>query len=197
VIERVARADRFDSHSNQISAEFYPHIRRGTYGFLTVGGSPDGVLYSQYFAGGDIYQTVGHGYEASGGYRRLQFSDDVNIFTTALYKYRGKWLYSGRLYLTPDNLGVGKTGVFAARRLLGEEGVHDFLEFRFSYGASKALANTNVDLLSLRSNRFSVEYDKRIGNWDANAKLGAGSEDQQFGGKINRYSAQGSIYYTF
>lgn len=197
VIGRVSRADRFDSHSNQLSAEFYPHFRRGTYGFVTVGGSPDGVLYSHYFAGGDIFQGVGGGYEISGGYRRLQFSDDVNIFTTALYKYRGSWLYSGRLYLTPDDLGVGKTGVFAARRLFGEEGVHDFLEFRFSYGASKALANTNVDLLSLRSNRFSVEYDKRIGNWDVNGKLGAGSEDQQFGGKLNRYTAQGSIYYTF
>ena len=197
VIGRVSRADRFGEHSNQLSAEFYPHIRPGTYAFLTVGGSPDANLYPEYFMGADLFQSLGHGFEASGGYRRLQFTDDVNIFTPAIYKYRGNWLYSARMYLTPDNVGVGKTGAFAARRLFGEEGVHDYLEFRFSFGASKALATTTLDLLSLKSTRYSVEYDKRIGNWHSNIKLGAGSEDQQFGGKVNRYTAEGSVYYSF
>jgi len=197
VIGRLARADRFGDHSNQISGEFYPHIRSGTYAFVTVGGSPDAVLYPQYFVGTDLYQSAGHGFEVSAGYRRLQFSDDVNIFTAALYKYYGNWLYSGRIYLTPDDLGVSKTGVFAARRFFGDEGIHDYLEFRFSYGASKALATTTLDLISLNSTRYTVSYDKRIGNWDAAVSLGAGSEDQQFGGKVNRYTAAGSIYYRF
>jgi YaiO family outer membrane protein len=197
VIGRVSRADRFGEHSNQFTAEFYPHIRAGTYAFLTAGGSPDATLYPQYFAGGDLFQSLGHGFEASAGYRRLQFGDDVNIFTPALYKYRGNWLYSARMYVTPDDAGVGKTGVFAARRLFGEEGVHDYLEFRCSYGASKALATTTVDLFSLNSTRYAIEYDKRFGNWHSNIKLGAGSEDQQFGGKVNRYTAEGSVYYSF
>ena len=197
LIGRLSRADRFGEHSNQLAAEFYPHIRPGTYAFLTVGGSPDGNLYPGYFVGTDLFQSLGHGFEASAGYRRLQFTDDVNIFTPAIYKYRGNWLYSARMYLTPDSLGVGKTGAFAARRLFGEEGVHDFLEFRFSYGASKALATSTLDLQSLTSSRYSVEYDKRLGNWHANLKLGAGSEDQQFGGKVNRYTGQGSLYYSF
>jgi hypothetical protein len=42
-----------------------------------------------------------------------------------------------------------------------------------------------------------VEYDKRIGNWHSDVKLGAGSEDQQFGGKVNRYTAEGTVYYRF
>lgn len=198
LIGRVARADRFGEHSNQLSGEFYPHIRPGTYAFVTVGGSPDAVLYPQYFVGTDLYQSAGHGFEASAGYRRLQFSDDVNIFTAALYKYHGDWMYSGRIYLTPDNQGVSKTGVFAARRFFGGEGIHDYLEFRFSYGASKALATTTLDLISLTSTRYTVEYDKRIGNyWHAEVKLGAGSEDQPFGGKVNRYTAEGSVYYRF
>jgi len=196
-IGRLARADRFGDHSYQLSGELYPHIRRGTYAFLTVGGSPDAVLYPQHFVGADLYQSAGHGFEASAGYRRLQFSDDVNIFTAALYKYYGNWLYSGRLYLTPDDLGVSKTGVFAARRFFGDEGIHDYLEFRFSYGASKALATTTLDLISLNSTRYTIDYDKRIGNWDAEIKLGAGSEDQQFGGKVNRYTVEGAIYYRF
>src|SRR5208282_1574530 len=63
-IVRVARADRFGIHSNQLSGELYPHIRPGTYAFVTVGGSPDAVLYPQYFVGADLYQSVGHGFEA-------------------------------------------------------------------------------------------------------------------------------------
>jgi YaiO family outer membrane protein len=202
VIGRLSRADRFGEHGNQLSAEYYPHIRPGTYAWVTVGGSPNATIYPQYFVGADLFQSLGHGFEGSAGYRRLQFTDDVNIFTPALYKYRGNWLYSARMYLTPDSLGVSKTGVFAARRLFSEEsvqeeGVHDYLEFRISYGASKALATTTLDLISLTSTRYSVEYDKRIGNWHSDVKLGAGSEDQQFGGKVNRYTAEGTVYYRF
>ena len=72
-----------------------------------------------------------------------------------------------------------------------------FLEFRFGYGASKALATTTLDLISLNSTRYSVEYDKGIGNWHLDGKLGAGSEDQPFGGKVNRYIVEGTIYYRF
>jgi len=196
-IGRVSRADRFNEHSNQLSAEIYPHIRPGTYAFVTAGGSPDAVLYPRYFVGAELYQSLGHGFEGSAGYHRLQFSDDVNIFTPAIYKYLGNWMYSARLYLTPDSLGVSRTGAFAARRFFDEEGVHDYLEFRFSYGASKALATTTLDLISLTSTRYSVEYDKGIGNWHPDVKLGAGSEEQAFGGKVNRYTVEGSLYYRF
>ena len=197
LIGRVSRADRFGDHSYQLDAEFYPHIRPGTYAFLNVGGSPDAVMYPQYHVGGDLFQSIGHGFEASAGYRQLQFSSGVNIFTPALYKYWHSWIYSGRMYITPGDVSVGKTGAFAARKLFGEEGTHDYLEFRFSYGASKALARTTQDLLSLNATRYTVDYDKKLGNFNAQVKLGAGSEDQQFGGKLNRYTAEGAMYYRF
>jgi YaiO family outer membrane protein len=197
-IGRVSRADRFDDHSNQLSLEAYPHIRPGCYAFVIAGGSPDAVLYPRYFVGAQLYQTLGHGWEISPGYQRLQFTgDDINIFTPAIYKYYSNWLFMGRLYLTPGNLGTSKTGVASARRLFGEEGVHDYLEFRFSYGASKALATTTLDLISLTTTRYSVEYDKGIHNWHLDGKLGAGTEDQQFGGKVNRYIVEGTVYYRF
>ncbi|HEY3927964.1 MAG TPA: YaiO family outer membrane beta-barrel protein [Candidatus Koribacter sp.] len=197
-IAQVSRADRFDEHSNEAGVEWFPHIRRGTYADLTFGGSPDSVLYPQMYVGGELYQSVGHGFEAAAGYHRLQFGDDINIFTGAIYKYKGNWLYSARLYLTPSDVDVSKTGAFAARRLFGEEGVHDFLEFRFSYGASKALATSTLDLISLTSSRYSVEYDKGfLKNWHGDVKLGAGSEDEVFREKINHYTASGTLYYRF
>lgn len=197
-IVQAARADRFNEHSNEFGVEMFPHIRPGTYADVTFGGSPDSTLYPKVYVSGDIYQSIGHGFEASVGYHRLQFSDDINIFTGAIYKYRGNWLYSARLYLTPSDVDVSKTGVFAARRLFGEEGVHDYLEFRFSYGAGKALATSTLDLISLTSSRYTIEYDKGfLHNWHGDVKLGAGSEDEVFGGKVNHYTASGTLYYRF
>jgi YaiO family outer membrane protein len=197
-IASFSHANRFALNSNELSLEVFPHIRKGTYADISFGGSPDSTLYPQYLATGDIYQSVGHGFEASVGYHRLQFGDDVNIFTGALYKYRGNWLYSARLYLTPDANDVSKTGVFAARRLFGEEGVHDYLEFRFSYGASKALATSTLDLISLTSSRYSVEYDKGFQkNWHGDFKFGAGREDEAFGPTLSRFTMTGTLYYRF
>jgi YaiO family outer membrane protein len=197
-IASFSHADRFGLHSNELGIEMFPHIRKGTYADLTLGGSPDSVLYPQVYLGGEIYQSVGHGFEASAGYHRLQFGDDINIFTGALYKYYGNWLFSGRLYLTPSDIDVGKTGAFAARRLFGEEGVHDFLEFRFSYGASKALATSTLDLISLNSSRYSVEYDKGFhNNWHGDFKFGAGREDEAFNTTLGRFTMTGSVYYRF
>ena len=197
-IASFSHADRFGENSNELGIEFFPHIRKGTYADLTLGGSPDSVLYPQVYVGGEIYQSVGHGFEASAGYHRLQFGDDINIFTGSLYKYYGNWLFSGRLYLTPSDIDVSKTGVFAARRLFGEEGVHDFLEFRFSYGASKALATSTLDLISLNSSRYSVEYDKGFHkNWHGDVKFGIGREDEQFNTTLNRYTMTGTLYYRF
>ena len=106
LIGRVSRADSFGLTSYQIETDFYPRIRPGTYAYINLGASPDQTLYPKYRVGADLYQSVGHGFEISGGYRRLQFSDDTNIFTGAVYKYKGDWLFMGRMYFTPDDLGV-------------------------------------------------------------------------------------------
>jgi YaiO family outer membrane protein len=197
VIGRLSRADRFGVHSYQLEMDAYPHFRPGTYAYVNVGFSPDQNLYPDYRVGFDLNQSVGHGFEVSGGYRRLQFSSGTNIATFAVYKYWGNWMFWGRGYFTPDELGTSRTGVWAARRFFGSEGLHDYAELRVSRGASLALARTTQDILSLNSTRVTLEYDKTYRHWAVSAKGGAGKEDVVGGGAFNRYTAQFSTYYRF
>ena len=197
LIGRVSRADSFGLTSYQIETDFYPRIRPGTYAYINLGASPDQTLYPKYRVGADLYQSVGHGFEISGGYRRLQFSDDTNIFTGALYKYKGDWLFMGRMYFTPDNLGVSKTVMVGARYFLGSEGTHDYIEVRFSHGNSLALARTTLDIIGLNSTRVTLEVDKTVGHFAIDVKGGAGSEELAPGDKLNRFTVQGSLYYRF
>jgi YaiO family outer membrane protein len=197
LIGRVSRADRFGFTSYQVETDFYPHIRNGTYAYINLGASADANLYPHYRVGADLYQSVGHGFEVSGGFRHLKFTSGTTIYTWAVYKYYGDWLFSGRMYLTPDDLGVSKTEIFGVRRFFGAEGTHDYIEVRFSRGSSLALARTTLDLIGLNSTRVTIEADKTLGHFAINFKGGAGSEDQGIGGKLNRYTVQGSLYYRF
>jgi YaiO family outer membrane protein len=198
IIGSVNRADQYSLTSYQTEVEFYPHLRSGTYGYLEFGHSADGDLYPTYRFAGDLFQSVGHGVELSGGYRHLQFSGGVNIFTGAVAKYYGDWLFTGRGYFTPDEAGTSKTGSVTVRRMFGGEGQHDYLNFGFSYGASPALATTLAEIQSLDSSRFSVGYDKVIhGKWAIAGSAGVAQQQRIGLDRLWRYSVQGSMYYRF
>ncbi len=194
---RESRADRFDSSSYLSEIELYPHIRPGTYGYLEFGGSADSNLYPQYRVAADLYQSLGHGWEISGGYRHLKFTTDTNIATWALSKYYRSWLFTGRMYITPDEPGTSTSGTFIARRFFGTEGLHDYIEFRFSQGASITQARTTTEAESLNSTRFAVTLDKAIGHWAVALTSGAGWEQLLDGTNMNRYTAEGTLYYRF
>jgi YaiO family outer membrane protein len=196
LIGRWSHASHFGFASNQFEVDMYPHIRPGTYMYLNFGASPDHELYPEYRLGADLYQSLHHGFEISGGYRRLKFVDSTNIFTWSVSKYYGDWLFSGRMYHTPDELGVSNSVQLGARRFFGGEGTHDYVEVKFSTGSSLAVARTALDVIGLRSTRVTLEGDKSFGHWALNGKFGVGSEEQTFG-TLKRYTAQGSLYYRF
>jgi YaiO family outer membrane protein len=197
VIGRWSHAQRFGFQSDQFELDAYPHIRSGTYMYVNVGASPDRNLYPKYRLGFDVYQMVGHGFEVSAGYRRLYFGSGTNIYTWALSKYHGDWLVTGRMYITPDQLGVSNSVQIQARRFFGSEGTHDYLQFSFSTGSSLSQAQTLLDVLSLNTTRVTVEADKTMGRFALDGKVGISSEDQLFGPTLTRYTVQGSFYYRF
>lgn len=197
VTVRLNRADRFSQVSYQTELDYYPSIRSGTYGYINLGYSADANLYPRYRVGSDLFQSLGHGYEMSGGYRRLHFSSNINIYTFSLAKYRGNWLFTGRGFLTPDELGISRTGVFSARRFFSSEGLHDYIEFFYSRGASLAQARTTLNIELLDSYRFGLSVDKTAGHWGLAFKGGVSQEQRLRGGNLRRYSLQGSVVYRF
>ncbi len=198
VIGRFSIANRFGKTSYQEEMDYYPSFRPGTYGYLNVGVS-DNILFPRYRVGADIFQTLPKSFEGSFGYRHLGFSDGVNIWTFALAKYYSNWLFTGREFLTPSDIGVSKTTLLSARRFLGAEGYHDYIQFKYSRGASPALATTNLGVESLDSQRFSVDFDKVFMNrWAAAFSTGVATEQQINGNSaLRRYNLEGTLYYRF
>lgn len=198
VIGRVNRADRFAETSYQGEIDFYPHFRSGTYGYFNVGYSPDNTLYPVYRLGAELYQSLPHGFETSGGYRRLDFGSGVNIYTFSLAKYYGNFLFTGRGFVTPGFPGTSGTGLLSVRYFLGAEGLHDYLEFRYSYGASPAQATTTLDIEVLASSKYTGVFDKRLNtHWLAEV-TGSIAQSQQLGlSHLRQYEVQGYIFYRF
>ncbi len=198
LVGRVNRADRYSLSSYQTEMDFYPHFRSRTYAYLNFGYSADGNLYPSYRAGGDLFQSMGHGWEVSGGFRRLAFSTGVNIYTFALAKYYGDWLFTARGFVTPGPPGTSGTALVSARRFFGSVGQHDFLEVRYSHGASPAFAETVRDIEVLDSSRFTVEFDKQIrGGWFASFGGAVSQEERIALEQLRRYSVSGALAYRF
>ena len=192
------RGDRFSEIDYQTEADFYPRIRPGTYGYLAIGHGVHGTLYPTFNVAADLFQTIPHGFEASGGYRHLEFSTGVDIYTFALAKYHHNWLFTGRGFIVPGNPGTSGTGLLSARYFLGSEGLHDYVEFRYSRGASPALAYTITDVQILASSTYGVVLDKQLANrWYTyvNAHL---SQDQRTNqADLREYEVQGGFYFKF
>ena len=198
VIGRINRADRFSTSDYQGELDFYPHFRSGTYGYFNVGYSPRAALYPSYRIGGDLYQSVGHGFELSGGYRRLEFTSGVDIYTFSVAKYFHNWLFTGRGFVVPGDPGTSGTALFSARYFLGSEGLHDYLEFRYSHGASPALAQTTQDIEVLADSRYGVVLDKAVGSRWVGTFSGNIGESQRIGlSHLLQYEVQLGLYFRF
>jgi YaiO family outer membrane protein len=198
VVGRINRADRFDLTSYQEEIDFYPHFRSGTYGYLNVGYSADNNLYPVARVGAELFQSLPRGFEVSGGYRHLEFTSGVDIYTFSLAKYFHNFLFSGRGFVTPGAPGTSGTALLSVRYFLGAEGLHDFVEFRYSVGASPAQATTSLDIEVLSSSKYSAVVDKRLAtHWLAEFS-GSISQSQQLGlSHLRQYEVQGYIFYRF
>jgi YaiO family outer membrane protein len=211
VTPRFERAYRFGLVSQQFEVDAYPKFRPGSYAYVNFGWSPDNVLYPRNRVGADLFQNFRYGIEVSGGFRRLNFSRNsrIHIYTASLGKYYGNWLFTGRTYLTPDIAGLSHAVVVSARRFWGENGDHDYLDIRYSNGASLEQVHTGLETQVLDSNGAAVEYDKTIfSRWSLDFKGGYSQEDRlvpsavqpngtvQRNG-IHRFSFRATLYFRF
>jgi YaiO family outer membrane protein len=156
MIARFSDATRFGDGSRQTEIDYYPHLRPGSYAYLNAGYSPDAKLYPRYRAAADIFQSIGHGFEVTAGYRRLAFGTGVNIYTAAATKYHGNWMLTGRTYLTPDSIGTSHSVQITLRRYFGDG--QSYCTVRGGWGSSPAESNNVTDIGILSSRAFAAEF---------------------------------------
>jgi len=196
VMGRFSHAGSFGLNSNQIEADFYPGFRKGTYGYLNVGVSPDHRLYAHYRVGSDIYQTLGRGLEGTAGYRRLGFTTPVNIYTAALSKYAGAWLFTGRGYFTRDIAGASQSMQLIARRFLRNE--TSWAQFRFGRGSTPVEVSHLLDIGVLNSSTYDASLHMRMtGRWEADGEFGWSREDRIGRPRVNHVNANLGASFRF
>jgi YaiO family outer membrane protein len=159
IIARATRADRFGLDDELFEVEFYPTLRPGTYAFVSAGGSADRTLYPRRRFALDLYHSLGGGFEVSGGYRRLRFSDTTSIYVGSLTKYIGPWMLTARVYRVPAPGSLDSTSGHAlVRRYFGSDG-SSYVGGGYSQGLSREEIRGVGDLIALDSHTVRGQLD--------------------------------------
>ena len=164
VIGRLYRADRFGLTDHQVEVEVYPRFREGMYAYVAAAVAPDPLLFPEYRVGGDLYTSVGGGYEVSGGYRRLGFASAVNIYAGSLTKYWRSWMYTGRAFVTPSDLGAS-TSFHGIVRRYDADGV-GYVGARYGRGVFRDEVRSLNDITAETSDTFGAEWVRPVGTFD-------------------------------
>lgn len=162
LIVRGSRAERFGKEDQLGEVDFYPRFRPGTYAYISAGVAPDPVLYPGYRLAFDLYQSLGRGFEASGGARYLDFENPATIYVATLAKYIGNWMLTGKLYHVPGAGDLDSTSGHAGfRRYFGSDGT-SYAGVTYSHGFSVEEVRNVVDLATVRADTIRGEFDRRF-----------------------------------
>lgn len=120
LVARANFAQRFGESGVQLEADAWPRISERLYGYLNAGWS-GAEIFPEWRYGAELYGNAGGGWEASAGFRRLEFADDgVTLLTGSVGRYVGKWYLSARPYVTPGDDETSVSGTVLARRYSGD-----------------------------------------------------------------------------
>jgi YaiO family outer membrane protein len=156
VTATFSHANWFGEGSNLIDLQSYPRIRPGTYGFVDVAFSPDATLYAHHRFGGEIFQSLPKGFEASAGVRYMRFDSNVWLYTASVGKWFGNYWILGRTFIDPDPVyGTSKSGQLQMRKYYDD--ADRFIGLRFGVGASPFEVQSTNDLGVQRSASAAIE----------------------------------------
>jgi len=196
-ILRLSNSQHFGYNSNLVEAEWYPHIRPGTYGWLNAGYSPDGNLYPTYRLGADLFQNLGRGFEASAGMRDLFFSSgQVRIYTASLGRYHKNWYFSGRTFVTPGAGGPSASLQLQARRYFGDG--QRYVSVGYGHGASPFEVRSTNEIGVLNSHSYTGSYNWLVRrHWILYGTGSVAYEDRVERLGVSLYYLSFGLYYRF
>ena len=156
VTATFSHANWFGEGSNLIDLQSYPRIRPGTYGFVDVAFSPDATLYAHHRFGGEIFQSLPKGFEASAGFRYMRFSSNTWLYTASVGKWFGNYWVLGRTFIDPDPVyGTSKSGQLQLRKYYDDS--DRFIGLKFGVGAAPFEVQSTNDLGVQRSASAAIE----------------------------------------
>lgn len=178
-ILRGSQASRFDQTDQQVEIDVYPLFRAGTYAYINVGVSPDHDLYPRHRYSAELFQSVGHGFELSAGYRAMAFDQRTDIASGQVTKYAGDWMLSARAEWVDDPLASSSWSYQgAARWYFGVEG-RSYVGASYRHGLTKGDPRGEGDLVSLGADTVKGEVRADVGpSWRVQASVSGSRQER-------------------
>lgn len=144
------KANRFDLADDAVALDAYIDLWSRAYANVRYQYSADAVLYPDDAYRAEIFQGYGQGWEFSGSYDRMNFTNSsVNMYGIGLGKYTGNWYYRWRTLFIPS---AAKAGVShrAIARYFFSGNADDYVELNggFSRGGDYRRQSQIVDITS-------------------------------------------------
>ncbi|MEW6238547.1 MAG: YaiO family outer membrane beta-barrel protein [Candidatus Omnitrophota bacterium] len=157
------QAQRFSEIDEGAAIDGYLDLWREAYGNLRLQIVPGADFMPQTDALLELYQDVGGGWEISGNYRLMDYSnDDINIYGFSIGKYLDDWYIRGRLNFTPKRDNVFVSGALSLRRYFGED---NFLELGgglgeeiVTLGAGPLIEGRKTKSISLKGQKYFLPH---------------------------------------
>lgn len=117
----------------QLEIDAYPRINQRQYFYFNLGFSGSDI-FPNLRLGAEFFSMLGNSdFEVSGGIRYLDFgATQVNMYTGSLGYYFGKNYAAYRIFIIPNEIGLGSSHNLVYRRIFG--GMGDFLQLSAGFG---------------------------------------------------------------
>ena len=120
LILRLTEANRFASSGSQVELEAYPKLGQTRYGYIGFGVSAASI-FPEWKGGLELFQDMGHGFEASLGLRYLKVPlEGITVYTVSVGKYLGNFWLNARSFITPQSDVFSRSFNFLIRGYLAD-----------------------------------------------------------------------------
>ena len=130
----VLKANRFGYDDTAYALDGYVNLWPRAYANIRYQWASGNKVFPNYAARGEIFQGVGSGWELSGSYDRLKFSDKVDIYGIGVGKYFGNYYARFRTTYVPGDDGTSSHGYRALLRNYYRGDADSYVELRVGYG---------------------------------------------------------------
>jgi len=142
------KANRFTLTDDAVALDAYVDLWSRAYANLRYQYSPDAALYPDHAYRAEVFQGVGQGWELSGSYDRMNFTNsNVNMYGAGLGKYTGNWYLRWRTLFIPSTAKSGVSHRAIARYYFSGD-ADDYVELNggFSRGGEYRHQSQIVDI---------------------------------------------------
>jgi YaiO family outer membrane protein len=163
VIFKTNYANKFADNGLQFELEAYPRINKIFYLYLGTGYSDNVGIFPRYRTGVSLYANLPKSFEGEIGYRQLNFSNNIWLYTASIGKYYQNLWFNLRTYLSPDKTNISHSYTGTVRYYL--KGADDYFGLQVGTGISPEENRNNLlveDSFKLKTYKVGANYNFSI-----------------------------------